>query len=182
MSEHRHREAIASSAHPRRSHPETIGESGRRSRTRRALLGIEGRQSAHLDTELARKDRDRVARSRCDRICNTDRWCAACHRRCRSEGNSRPELTGRLHEKVICLQTAVSNLPRDFDYSATKKWSGRWRDMRAAAKTPSRVADPSPCSIGIGVAISYRPSGSHGPGPGTGSGWPRSTSKPNAIP
>jgi transcriptional regulator with XRE-family HTH domain len=54
-----------------------------------------------------------------DRICNTDRWCAACHRRCRSEGNSRPELTGLSHEKVICLQAAMSNLPSDFDYSAT---------------------------------------------------------------
>jgi hypothetical protein len=36
-----------------------------------------------------------------------------------SEGNSGPELTGRLHEKFICLQSAMPNLPSDFDYSAT---------------------------------------------------------------
>jgi hypothetical protein len=33
--------------------------------------------------------------------------------------NSRPELIVRPHEKVICRQTAMSNLPSDFDYSAT---------------------------------------------------------------
>jgi hypothetical protein len=30
-----------------------------------------------------------------------------------------PELIVRPHEKVICRQTAMSNLPSDFDYSAT---------------------------------------------------------------
>jgi transcriptional regulator with XRE-family HTH domain len=46
---------------------------------RRPLLGTEGRQSTDIDTEFAHKDRGRIARSRCDRICNTDRRCAACH-------------------------------------------------------------------------------------------------------
>ena len=36
-------------------------------------------KATNIDTELARKDRDRIARSRRDRICNTDRRCAASH-------------------------------------------------------------------------------------------------------
>jgi len=65
----------------------------------------------------------------------------------------------------------MSNLPSDFDYSATTKWSDRWRAMRAAGRLASRGAGPSTCWNGIGVAISDRRGGSRGPGPGTASGW-----------
>jgi len=37
------------------------------------MLGIDPAGSVYIDAELARKDRGGVARSRRDRICNTDR-------------------------------------------------------------------------------------------------------------
>jgi hypothetical protein len=66
-------------------------------------VGVHERAARYWEL-IAHKDRSRVARSCGYRICNTDRGCAACHRRCR-----RLELTGRPHEKVNCLQTAMSN-------------------------------------------------------------------------
>jgi hypothetical protein len=59
--EHYQWSAITGGTHPRRSHPETIRGSSRCSRTRGALLGTEGKQSADIDAKLARKDRDRFA-------------------------------------------------------------------------------------------------------------------------
>lgn len=45
-------------------------------------LGIEGKQSADIDTRHSRRDRGRVAQSRSDRVRITHSRCAACHIDC----------------------------------------------------------------------------------------------------
>ena len=76
----------------------------------------------------------------------------------------------------------LSNLPSDFDYSATKNGAidgalcGRRQEHRRGLPVHRRA----------GMASAWlspdRRGGFRGPGPGTASGWRPSTSKPNAIP
>jgi hypothetical protein len=54
-------------------------------------LGVERRQSADVDAEFALEDRGRLARSRRNRICNTNRWCTGAHTGMGLGGNNEVE-------------------------------------------------------------------------------------------
>ncbi len=85
-----------------------------------------------------------------------------------------------------CMKTSFPSngsvgFAKRFRLFGDQKWSDRWRATRAAARTLSRVVDPSICCVGTSSTISDRRGCFHGHGPRMASRWPRSTSKPNDI-